>query len=74
MLEEYFSIALTSFPQCIQNIGFILNASVVEAYIQLCGVKFPIKLDFGNISLISLRRLSIEATCYGFQYVINNLF
>ena len=39
----------------------ILNALVVEADLQLCGVKFSIKLACANVSFIHLRRVSIEA-------------
>ena len=39
----------------------MLNALVVEADLQLCGLKFSIKLVSENVSLIHVRRVSIEA-------------
>ena len=46
---------------------FILNALVVEADLQLCGVKFSIKLVSANVSLIHLQSVSIETARYGFR-------
>ena len=39
----------------------ILNVLVVEADLQLCGEKFSVELVCANVSLIHLRRVSIEA-------------
>ena len=60
MLEKCFSIASTSFLSISIISRHILNALVVEADLQLCGVKFSIELVCANVSLINPRRVSVE--------------
>ena len=61
MSKKCFSIPPRSFPQYILNIKIHIEYLVVEVDLQLCGVKFLVKLVSGNVSLIHLRRVSVEA-------------
>ena len=74
MLENVLAFLQQAFLSISIMSRLILNALVVEADLQLCGIKFSIKLVCANGFLIHLRRVSIEAVRYGFRQVVNNLF
>ena len=61
MFEKCFALLQQAFLSISIISRLILNALVVEADLQLNGVKFSIKLVYANVSLIHLRRVSIEA-------------